>query len=225
MKPFNDEELNKGFQLDTSLLNPEQIEHVEANTIAECGEKTLIDNPTIADHIGSHMNLAFEYAKELVNENTRLEQENAELKERIAELEAQLAQNAELKEPVYNKEWLHNCVNHYNCGYFITHSIKDGMLISVYSGGISCPTLSPKDSAPIIINALAKYTNSLYKERDWIAIWQEASCDNEEDNGTRFSYASKDTRTNAHVFNSPESAQKALDILLNFPTVKRNYLL
>ena len=60
-------------------------------TIADCGKKTLMDNPTIADHIGSHMNLAFGYAKELVNENTRLraqlyrlpilEQENAQLKE------------------------------------------------------------------------------------------------------------------------------------------------
>ena len=71
--------------------SPEQVTEQAKETIADCGEKTLMDNPTIADHIGSHMNLAFGYAKELVNENTRLmaqlyrlpilEQENAELKE------------------------------------------------------------------------------------------------------------------------------------------------
>ena len=70
---------------------PEQVTEQAKETIADCGKKTLMDNPTIADHIGSHMNRAFDYAKELVNENTRLraqlyrlpilEQENAQLKE------------------------------------------------------------------------------------------------------------------------------------------------
>lgn len=70
---------------------PEQDTEQPKETIADCGKKTLMDTPTIADHIGSHMNLAFGYAKELVSENTRLraqlyrlpilEQENAQLKE------------------------------------------------------------------------------------------------------------------------------------------------
>jgi hypothetical protein len=52
-------------------------------TISDCGKKTLMDNPTIADHIGSHFNLAFDYAKALVNENTSLRQENAQLKDKL----------------------------------------------------------------------------------------------------------------------------------------------
>ena len=55
-----------------------------------CLDKKLSDNPTIADSIGSHFQLAFEYSEQLVNENTSLraqlyrlpilEQENAQLK-------------------------------------------------------------------------------------------------------------------------------------------------
>jgi hypothetical protein len=55
-----------------------------------CLDKKLSDNPTIADSIGSHMQLAFKYSQQLVNENTSLraqlyrlpilEQENAQLK-------------------------------------------------------------------------------------------------------------------------------------------------
>jgi hypothetical protein len=60
----------------------EVVERVEQpkETIADCDKKTLMDNPTIADHIGSHFNLAFDYAKALVNENTSLRQENTRLK-------------------------------------------------------------------------------------------------------------------------------------------------
>lgn len=53
-----------------SILTPE-AEQLKTE-MEVCLNKKLSDNPTIADNIGSHMQIAFEYSKELVNENTRL---------------------------------------------------------------------------------------------------------------------------------------------------------
>jgi hypothetical protein len=107
--------------------NIKVVETVEQpkETITDCGKKTLIDNPTIADHIGSHFNLAFDYRKALVNENTSLRQENAQLKEQVEELTQQVfdlnrlganfeRENAQLKQQQENtwseKETLKNAL-------------------------------------------------------------------------------------------------------------------
>lgn len=201
-------------------------------TVAECGEKTLMDNPTIADHIGSHMNLAFKYAKELVNENTRLrgqlyrlpmlEQENAKLKERIAELEAQLIGNSEQLpvESVYDVEWLENALQGYNPEYRLSVT---GTQVGIKTGENedfkTYHYISAKDSAPIIIAALAKHLNG---GKDVSGEFEVIVS-----NPKNYEVKIHQTSTTYHggVNFAPDTAQKAIDILsTHFYEVLKNYL-
>jgi hypothetical protein len=160
-----------------------------------------------------------------------LEQENAQLenllkvskdlnndyKDSIADLESQLLSNP--KELVYDAEWLDKVVKKYNEGYVLNDTC-----ICVYH---PLNRLSPKDSAPIIMAALAKELNS-----DWVADWE----DNEQkkwriENGytargyvVRASVFSFQNYRGITVFKDEQTALQAIDILTQIdPQILKNY--
>lgn len=166
--------------------------------------------------------------REAIDEVERLEQENAQLKQnnegisnlyraaldRVAELETELGtrakQSAEPKEPVYDAKWLANVVKNYDDIYCL-----DGANINV--GGI---TLSAKDSAPIIMAALAKHVNPLF-EADNNFSW-EIMYKNSDYSPLNYTIG---CGICGSVFTSKAAAQKAIEILTtHFPGVLKNYL-
>jgi hypothetical protein len=217
-----------------------------------CLDKKLSDNPTIADSIGSHMQLAFKYSQQLVNENTRLraqlyrlpilEQENTELradKERIvdllnkaqitiAELENQLAnltsKPIQSKEPVYDAEWLQNILQS-NFGSQYNYS-GNGIVAIIPNGFDEHFYLDPKASAGIILEALAKELNPLFeasKDGYIFDVFYDTSISADGDKYQVGKY-SKAHITNCSIFTSKQAAQKAIGILTQIaPQVLKNY--
>ena len=197
-----------------------------------CLDKKLSDNPTIADSIGSHFQLAFEYSEQLVNENTSLraqlyrlpilEQENTELradKERIvdllnkaqitiADLESQLLSNP--KELVYDAEWLDKIIQKYIKCYGYPHN--DGIVyIFIDSKYYS---LDLKASAGIIFAALAKELNGGKVGKE--VIWFDAEMG-------RYDVWEKETPASYGNILFVD-AQKAIEILTQLaPQVLKNY--
>ena len=131
-----------------------------------------------------------------------LEQENTELSAKLAEL------LSNPKELVYDAKWLANVVNNYDDIYWLS-----GETVSV--GGI---TLSPKDSAPIIMAALAKELNPLFEfdGKKWFI--------GQQNNSITLWDTTKDYFGSDNIFTSKKSAQKAIDILTQTaPQVLKNY--
>jgi outer membrane phospholipase A len=206
--------------------------------IEDCGNKTLKDNPTIADHIGSHFNLAFQYA-------VQLEQENAQLKnqiqfawndkqtlinalEQIKTLKTELATLKQPKTkpeqlPVYDAEWLANVVSNYNNYRLDTETFRVG--VTDYLGN-EYPTLSDKDSAPIIMAALAKELNPLFeddKDGYICGLFYDNTISTDDDK-YQVSRYTKAHITNCSIFSSKQATQKAIDILNSInPQVLKNY--
>jgi hypothetical protein len=205
---------------------------VEQPLIEDCGNKTLKDNPTIADHIGSHFNLAFQYA-------VQLEQKNAQLKnqiqfawndkqtlinalEQIKTLQTELATLKQPKTkpeqlPVYDAEWLANVVSKYNNYWLETKTFRVGVTDIL---GNEYPTLSEQDSAPIIFNALAKELIPLFEVDPNQSMYCIQRVHEEVTTGMTYSHMVDC----AHIFTSEQAAQKAIDILNSInPQVLKNY--
>jgi hypothetical protein len=143
--------------------------------------------------------------KALYQDNIKdLEQENTELRAQLAEL------LSNPKELVYDAKWLANVVNNYDDIYWLS-----GGTVSV--GGI---TLSPKDSAPIIMAALAKELNPLFKANKDGSMY----CIQEQSGEMCVGITYKHMRDAAHIFTSEQAAKKTIDILTQIaPQVLKNY--
>lgn len=199
----------------------------QENTELKADNKTLQQN--ILSYVGEDR-LRAEKA-ELEAENLKARHYMKDLTEllgksqmTIADLEAQLAAKNELLSnaeqlPVYDADWLANTVNNYDDIYWLI-----GVNINV--GGI---TMSAKDSAHIILRAVAKKLNG-----DWFSDWQDSGQNkyaimNDTWDETSADYLCKEVNSlnnfGVTVFKNAETAQKAIDILTeHFPEVLKNYL-
>jgi hypothetical protein len=123
---------------------------------------------------------------------------------------AQLLSNP--KELVYDAEWLANVVKKYNEGYILNDTC-----ICVYH---PLNRLSAKDSAPIIMAALAKELNPLFKANKDGSMY----CIQEQSGEMCVGITYKHIRDAAHIFTSEQAAQQAIDILTQIdPQILKNY--
>jgi hypothetical protein len=196
---------------------------VEQPLIEDCGNKTLKDNPTIADNIGSHFNLAFQYAVKLEQENAQLEnllkvskdlnndykEANEKLKAELATLKEQFGKTEQL--PVYDANWLDKIVMDYADKKYALFG--ESHIVAVACLG-SWAELDPKTSAEIIIRAVAKELNGCKQGNQ--AIWYDTEME-------RYDVWEKETVASYGNILFVD-AQKAIDILnQHFPQVLKNY--
>lgn len=272
---FEDETLNNGFQIDMSVLTPEQGEHVlqifEARGSIKCNDEddgdivmydldensfafydtpsahiSFIDYPTLCraavqlepNKVNTLLDTIEQVRKQVIDleqKNYELESDNLKARDYIggltellgksqmiiAELEAQLAAKSEVLSnteqlPVYDANWISNVVSKYNHDYGIS---IDGLRIGLFTFGGS-NYLSQKDSAPILMAALAKELNGDWvgKGNYWLLHYDlvhEEYMSSEY--GATYEFGQP-------KFKTKQSAQKAIDILTtHFPEVLKNY--
>jgi hypothetical protein len=140
-----------------------------------------------------------------------LEQENTELKAQLAEL------LSNPKKLVYDAKWLNKIVCNYNANY----GFDDGVVYvrGSYGNNEVLNQISPKDSAPIIMAALAKELNPLYEVHD-----ERRYGIHQHKGGYAIEWSSIGNTNATEIFTSETSAQKAIDILTKIaPQVLKNY--
>ena len=211
-----------GFEFSPEVEQPNNLLEIGKtfNTLSEQLNSLIQENVSLSDGNALYQ----DKIKDLEQENTELRADKERIVDllnkaqiTIADLESQLLSNP--KELVYDVEWLAKVVKKYNEGY-----VLDDNCICVFH---PLNRLSAKDSAPIIMAALAKELNS-----DWVADWE----DNEQkkwriENGytargyvVRASVFSFQNYRGITVFKDEETALQAIDILTQIdPQVLKNY--
>lgn len=195
-----------GHEMDTLLVSPEEPSKV--NTLLATIEQ-------VRKQVIDLEQKNYELEAQLQNNWSEKETLNNALK-RIAELEAQLAAKSEVLSnteqlPVYDYDWL--------LSILIKHDHYYGFLFQIVDNGLFSPLL-PQDSAPIILRALAKELDGVYKTNKDGNMY----CIQEQNGELCVGLTYKHMKDAAHIFTSEIAAQKAIDILTtHFPVVLKNY--
>lgn len=204
------------------LFNRVRVSQLEQEN-KELGERLEKQAKALKEQHGTICSLKADNEKHIYL-NNELKNDNQAYQDRISELILEVARLKgekanEPKEPVYDDEWLKKILLEYRWGYGY---FRNQVYLTSADGGVHL-YISPKDSAPIIMAALAKELNGDWNGKGDYSVIGLAPSDK--------SYQIFHCVSTVHLyvgetkFRDYNTAQKAIDILTtHFPEVIKNYL-